>query len=158
MSRPIVNLVCCACLKMFTNKFLRILAVAFLLTGFARSAADRDADATARRVARIFTNVIEQGVPGAAVLVRRNGHTVFQRGYGVRDLKTHAAIDPHTNFRLASCTKQFTAMAIMLLVRDGKLRYDERITDVFPDFPAYGNQITIRNLLNHTSGFPTTKI
>jgi len=61
-------------------------------------------------------------------------------------------IDASTNFRLASCTKQFTAMAIMLLVHDGKLHYENRLTDVFPDFPQYGRSITIRNLLNHTSG------
>src|SRR5262249_3165332 len=60
----------------------------------------------------------------------------------------------HTNFRLASCTKQFTAMAIMLLVHDGKLRYDEPLTQIFPDYPAYGRAITVRNLLNHTSGLP----
>lgn len=90
--------------------------------------------------------------PGFAVLVRKEGRTVFERGYGARDLKSVAKIDEHTNFRLASCTKQFTAMAIMLLVHDGKLRYEDKLTDVFPEFPAYGRAITIRHLLNHTSG------
>src|SRR5947209_20499115 len=90
--------------------------------------------------------------PGAAVLVIKDGKTVFQHGYGVADLRTLKAIDEHTNFRLASCTKQFTAMAIMLLVHDGKLHYEDRLTDVFPDFPNYGKAISIRNLLNHTSG------
>jgi len=61
-------------------------------------------------------------------------------------------IGPETNFRLASVSKQFTAMAVMLLVHDGKLRYEDHFTDVFPDFPAYGNTITVRQLLNHTSG------
>jgi CubicO group peptidase (beta-lactamase class C family) len=70
----------------------------------------------------------------------------------VADLGSLRKIDAHTNFRLASCTKQFTAMSIMLLVHDGKLRYEDRLTDVFPDFPEYGRSITIRNLLNHTSG------
>ena len=60
-------------------------------------------------------------VPGAAVLVLKNGETLFERSYGVTDLKTLHRIDERTNFRLASFTKQFTAMAIMLLVRDGKL-------------------------------------
>src|SRR5438876_6668344 len=92
--------------------------------------------------------------PGLAVLVRPNGRTIYQRGFGVRDLRTRAPITPQTDFRLASCTKQFTAMAIMLLVHDGKLRYDMRLTDVFPDFPAYGKTITIRHLLNHSSGLP----
>ena len=68
------------------------------------------------------------------------------------DLRSRQRIDKHTNFRLASCTKQFTATAVMLLVRDGKLRYQDRLTDIFPDFPEYGKGITIRNLLNHTSG------
>jgi CubicO group peptidase (beta-lactamase class C family) len=91
-------------------------------------------------------------IPGAAIMVLKKGQTVFEHGYGVTDLKTLHKIDAHTNFRLASVTKQFTAMAIMLLVHDGKLRYDERLTEIFPDFPDYGRGITVRNLLNHTSG------
>ncbi len=91
-------------------------------------------------------------IPGAAVSVMHDGTVLYRRGYGFADLKTQHAIDWRTNFRLASCTKQFTAMGIMLLVHDGKLKYDERLTDVFPDFPEYGNKITIRMLLNHTSG------
>ena len=91
-------------------------------------------------------------LPGAAVLVAKNGKVLFAQGYGVTDLRSLHKIDLHTNFRLASVTKQFTAMAVMLLVRDGKLRYDEPLTDVFPEFPDYGRTITIRNLLNHTSG------
>ena len=79
---------------------------------------------------------------------------VFRRGYGVTDLHTLRPIDANTNFRLASFTKQFTAAAIMLLARDGKLHYDDHLTDFFPEFPAYGKSITIRNLLNHTSGLP----
>lgn len=90
--------------------------------------------------------------PGAAVMVIQNGQVVFQRGYGVTELRTLHKIDEHTNFRLASLSKQFTAMAIMLLAHDGKLRYDEALTEIFPEFPAYGKGITIRNLLNHTSG------
>ena len=72
----------------------------------------------------------------------------------LRDLRTSTRIDAQTDFRLASFTKQFTAMAIMLLVDDGKLRYDERLTEIFPDFPAYGKAITVRHLLTHTSGLP----
>ena len=65
-----------------------------------------------------------------------------------------AKIGAETNFRLASCSKQFTAMSIMLLVHDGKLHYENTLTDIFPEFPVYGSTITIRNLLNHTSGLP----
>ena len=104
------------------------------------------------KIEAIFAPLSDAGSPGVAVLVRRGGRTVFEHGYGIRDLNSRAAIDSETNFRLASCTKQFTAMAIMLLVHDGKLRYDESLSEVFPEFPAYGKTITIRNLLNHTSG------
>ena len=73
--------------------------------------------------------------PGLAVLVLKDGKKLFERGYGLRDLQSAAKIDAHTNFRLASCSKQFTAMAIMLLVHDGKLRYDQTLTEIFPEFP-----------------------
>ncbi len=107
-----------------------------------------------REVDGIFKKLTDDRSPGIAVLVRANGRTLLERGYGVRDLRTYDAINLQTNFRLASCTKQFTAMAIMLLVHDGKLRYDDRLTDIFPEFPGYGKNIAIRNLLNHTSGLP----
>jgi CubicO group peptidase (beta-lactamase class C family) len=96
--------------------------------------------------------------PGFAVLVKKDGRVVFEKGYGVRDLRTKTPIDAQINFRLASCTKQVTAMAIMLLVRDGKLRYDESLTEIFPEFPAYGKLITVRNLLNHTGGLPDYEV
>jgi CubicO group peptidase (beta-lactamase class C family)/membrane protein DedA with SNARE-associated domain len=105
-----------------------------------------------QQVDAIFEAVSKPDEPGLAVLIRKDGQIVFERGYGVRDLRMRAKIDAATNFRLASVTKQFTATAIMLLVRDGKLTYDTKLTDVFPDFPAYAKAITIRNLLNHTSG------
>ena len=107
-----------------------------------------------KNIDAIFAGVTSPNAPGLAVIVRRNGQTVLERGYGVRDLRTKARIDVRTNFRLASFTKQFTAMAVMLLVHDGKLRYDETLAEIFSDFPAYGKPITVRNLLNHASGLP----
>jgi CubicO group peptidase (beta-lactamase class C family) len=111
-------------------------------------------DAVSSKVDAIFAAATDTRSPGVAVEVRRNSRTIFARGYGVRDLRTSAKLDARTDFRLASFTKQFTAMAVMLLVHDGKLRYDEPLTEVFPDFPAYGQGITIRHLLTHTSGLP----
>lgn len=101
--------------------------------------------------------VIKHDQPGAAVLVRKAGKTVYTVGVGVRSLGAPAPIDERTNFRLASVTKQFTAMAVMLLVREGKLTYETRLTQVFPDF-SLGDGITIRNLLNHTSGLPDYEV
>ncbi len=132
----------------------------FILTALASASwsqiptSESHTSSTEGKIDRIFAATSDTHSAGAAVLVRKNGRTLVQRVYGLRDLRTRTAIDPQTNFRLASCTKQFTALAIMLLVHDGRLRYDERLTDVFPDFPKYGQAITIRNLLNHTSGLP----
>jgi len=107
---------------------------------------------TEQQIDAIFTPITQESAPGLAIVVRKDGRTVYEKGYGLRDLHTKSKIDRHTNFRLASFTKQFTAMAVMLLVHGGKLRYDQTLTDIFPDFPAYGKNITIRNLLNHTGG------
>ena len=137
-------------------KLSLILAMVALLTlgTAAETPAQSPESPTDKRVDRVFSRVTSPDAPGLEVLVRKNGSTVFERGYGVRELRTKAKIDASTNFRLASFTKQFTAMAVLLLVHDGKLRYDETLTEIFPDFPGYGKSITIRNLLNHTSGLP----
>lgn len=129
--------------------FVAALALSASLPGRKAIAAE---DALTTRIDGIFSSLADDKSPGVAVLVRKAGRTVFERGYGARELRTLANIDAQTNFRLASCSKQFTAMSIMLLVRDGKLRYEEKLTDVFPEFPAYGKAITVRQLLNHTSG------
>ena len=106
------------------------------------------------QIEAIFAPLRSSTAPGAAVLVVLQGNPVFRGGYGVTDLGTRRPIDSQTDFRLASFTKQFTATCIMLLVHDGKLHYDDHLTDIFPEFPEYGKAITIRNLLNHTSGLP----
>jgi CubicO group peptidase (beta-lactamase class C family) len=124
---------------------LYVVALIFFTSSVAAHVSTNQLDA-------IFSALNSRNAPGAAVLVVRNGRPVFHRGYGVSDLRTLHKIDAQTNFRLASFTKQFTAACIMLLVHDGKLRYDDHLTDVFPEFPEYGKSITIRNLLNHTSG------
>ncbi|MGZ4733120.1 MAG: serine hydrolase domain-containing protein [Terriglobales bacterium] len=127
---------------------MRVAAVWLVFAIFAFAAGRNHVD----EIDAIFAPLRSADSPGTAVLVKEAGKVVFERGYGVTDLTTHHKIDEHTNFRLASCSKQFTAMAIMLLVHDGTLHYEDRLTDIFPDFPEYGKAITIRNLLNHTSG------
>ena len=120
------------------------------MTDFAAASTQSQADKVAAILSAAGLN--SGAAPGAAVLVVRNGGVDFERGIGVADLHSQRAIDGHTNFRLASVSKQFTAMAIMLLVHDGKLKYDDRLSDILPGFPEYGKAIRIRNLLNHTSG------
>jgi CubicO group peptidase (beta-lactamase class C family) len=125
-----------------------------LLSALVFSAVTASAQVSSTQIDAIFASLKSSDAPGAAVLVVRNGRTVFSRGYGVTDLHARHPIDAKTNFRLASFTKQFTAACIMLLARDGKLHYDDHLTDFFPEFPEYGKSITVRNLLNHTSGLP----
>jgi len=112
------------------------------------------AQVSSSQIDSIFAPLKSRTAPGAAVLVVRNGKPIIREGYGVTDLRTKQPIGPDTDFRLASFTKQFTAACVMLLVHDGKLHYDDHLTDIFPEFPAYGKPVTIRNLLNHTSGLP----
>ena len=107
-----------------------------------------------KKMDALFSGATSPDAPGLAVLVRQDGKAIFEHGYGVTDVRRKSKIDANTNFRLASFTKQFTAMATMLLVRDGKLRYNETLMEIFPDFPSYGRSITVRNLLSHTGGLP----
>ena len=134
------------------KEYMETLALSLLLSCLLMSVTTFGADSVPQPVDAIFSALISPGEPGAAVLVIKGGKPVVDRSYGVADLRSARKINQQTNFRLASLTKQFTAMSIMLLVRDGKLHYQDRLTDVFPDFPAYGKTITIGHLLNHTSG------
>lgn len=90
--------------------------------------------------------------PGASVLVVHNGKRLLARSYGLADLGAGTAASASTNYRLASLSKQFTATAIMLLEAEGRLRYDDSISNYLPQLPATARSVTIRMLLTHTSG------
>jgi len=91
-------------------------------------------------------------VPGASVLVLRNGEPVVRRSYGLADLEQHTPASPSTNYRLASVTKQFTAAAILLLNEAGKLQLDDSVRKWLPELPDTAQPVTIRHLLSHTGG------
>ena len=91
-------------------------------------------------------------VPGAAVLVLRDGQPVVRASYGLADLETGTPATPETNYRLASMTKQFTAASILLLAEDGRLTLDDRGHTWLPSLPKAAETVTIRHLLTHTSG------
>jgi len=124
-----------------------LLALALLLAGTSPAVERPETPA-------VLKGLVADGEPGLAVLVRRDGATVLAQGHGVRDLRGRQPIDARTGFRLASVTKQMTAATVVRLVRDGRLRYDDTLSRVIPGLPAYGNAITIRHLLTHTSGLP----
>ena len=91
-------------------------------------------------------------VPGASVLVIRDGAAVVRRSYGLANLEQKTPATPATNYRLASVTKQFTASAILFLAQDGRLSLDDRIRRWLPSLPDSDDAITIRHLLTHTGG------
>lgn len=104
------------------------------------------------KIDQIFKEYNKLELPGAAVMVIKNGQIIFQRGYGLANIEFNLPINEETNFRLASVTKQFTAMAILLLIDKGQIQLNTNLTEIFPDYPVYGRKINIKHLLQHTSG------
>jgi CubicO group peptidase (beta-lactamase class C family) len=140
-----------AAARRYLSKLVLAIAVT-ILTGAYAVAQSPDHIPTSQQIDAVFRSLVANDAPGLAVIVLKNGKPVFQHGYGAANLEGRVRITPTTDFRLASFTKQFTATCIMLLVHDGKLTYDDTLTKIFPDFPAYGSAITVRMLLTHTSG------
>ena len=109
-------------------------------------------DARAIRTDSVFRAFDRTDSPGCAVGVFRKGITQYARGYGMASLELGVANTPRTVFDVGSVSKQFTAMSIMLLAKDGKLSIDDAVRKYVPELPAYADRITIRQLLSHTSG------
>ena len=101
---------------------------------------------------QVLTEFNTPEVPGAAVIVLRGDSVVFRGAYGSAHVPPKSPVTPLSNFRLASVSKQFTATAVLLLIREGRLSFETTLTQAFGDFPAYGSEITVRHLLTHTSG------
>ena len=134
------------------RRFL-LVALPALLSATSASSAQTDplSDSTRAAVNRVFAGTANDA-PGCAVGVSRDGHTVFENGFGMANLETGTPITAASIFHVASVSKQFTAMAVMLLAREGKLSLDDDIRRHLPEIPDYGHRITIRHLLTHTSG------
>jgi CubicO group peptidase (beta-lactamase class C family) len=92
------------------------------------------------------------GSPGCALGVVREGEVIYRRGYGLANLEYEVPITPATVFHVASVSKQFTAMAVILLAQDSKLSLDDDIRQHVPNVPDFGKRITLRHLIHHTSG------
>ena len=94
----------------------------------------------------------EGNMPGASLLVIRDGKPLLRRSYGYANLEDRIAATPATNYRLASVTKQFTAASILLLAQDDKLDLDDSLRKWFPTLPEVAEAMTIRHVLSHMSG------
>lgn len=134
---------------------LRYPCVLVALAGVPTAARAAPDDPSERVDALVHKYVHDDG-PGMAVLVVKDGSVVHRKGYGLADLAKKTPIGPGTNFELASVTKQFTAMAVMLLNDEGKLSFDDDVRKHLPAMPVYDPKrpIRVRDLLNHTSGLP----
>jgi CubicO group peptidase (beta-lactamase class C family) len=100
----------------------------------------------------LFSEFADPGAPGASVLVLSEGRMVHGESFGLANVEEGTPCSAETNFRLASLTKQFTAMAILILMERKELSLDECLVDFFAESPSYGEKITVRHLLSHTSG------
>ena len=105
-----------------------------------------------RLVDSLFADYARPGAPGASLVVVQEGRVVLRRSFGLANLEPRTAATPRANYRLASVTKQFTAMAVMILAERHRLSYDDSVSRYLPELPACARGVTIRNLLNHTGG------
>jgi CubicO group peptidase (beta-lactamase class C family) len=100
----------------------------------------------------LLTATYRPDQPGAAVIVVKDGRVVHRAGYGLAQLELGVPIRPEMVFRIGSITKQFTAVAILMLAEEGRLGLSDSLTRFLPDYPTQGKRITIEHLLTHTSG------
>ncbi|GAB3429895.1 beta-lactamase family protein [Massilia solisilvae] len=132
---------------------------AVLMTGPAAAwaaapAASQQASALApeQQVDALFAKWNKPDTPGCAVTVIRDGKVLLRKGYGMADIERAVPVSPATVFNVGSMSKQFTAFSIYLLAKDGKLSLDDDVHKYLPEVPDFGKTITLRHLLQHTSG------
>jgi CubicO group peptidase (beta-lactamase class C family) len=124
-----------------TTLFSILLAMACPLAGCATGEDRMPPPSIDARIDQLMERY-DGAVPGASLLVVRDGEAVVQRGYGLSDLEQGVEAGPATNYRLASVSKQFTAAAILLLAQDGKLGLDDPVRQWLPSLPHAADAIT----------------
>jgi CubicO group peptidase (beta-lactamase class C family) len=101
---------------------------------------------------RLLSEQFKPGETGCAAIVAKNGRIIYKKAFGMADLELNVPMQPDMVFRIGSITKQFTAVAILQLMEQGKLSLQDEITKYIPDYPTNGHVIKIEHLLSHTSG------
>jgi CubicO group peptidase (beta-lactamase class C family) len=130
---------------------LMVLVLSLVMSGFAM-ASPADDLSPGQKVDKLFAKWDSLDSPGAAVVVVKDGLVVYRKGFGCAQLEYGVPITPSTVFHVASVSKQFTAMAITMLEEAGKLSADDDVRKYVPELADFGKTITVRHLLNHTSG------
>jgi CubicO group peptidase (beta-lactamase class C family) len=124
---------------------------AIFLSSFLSPAQTLSPDLSAQ-VDKVFEKWDHTDTPGCALGVYKDGQIVYKHGYGMANLNDDVTITPATVFHVASMSKQFTAASILLLAQQGKLSLDDDVHKYIPELPDFGERITLRHLLHHTSG------
>lgn len=138
--------------RLFAFKLIISLSVAFTFHSIAFSQTKPDNNSLTAQVDKVFVQWDKPASPGCALAVIKDGNIIYKRGYGMADLDHDIAITSTSVFHVASVSKQFTAMAIHLLEQQGKLSIDDEVRKYIPELPDFGEKITLRHLLHHTSG------
>lgn len=107
----------------------------------------------AGRADQLMVAFTGEGTPGGVVVVVEKGKVLFEKAYGMANLTHAVPFSVHTPSNLGSTSKQFTAFAILMLQKEGKLSVDDDVRKHLPELPDFGETVTIRNLLTHTSGY-----
>lgn len=96
----------------------------------------------------------KNGLFNGTLLVSQENKVIYKKAFGYADFDKKEPLIPESSFYLASVSKQFTSMAVMILAERGELSYENKLSDYFPDFPEYADDVTIRHMMTHTSGIP----
>jgi CubicO group peptidase (beta-lactamase class C family) len=134
---------------MQNSRFLIATTLWLLACGTAASA---EQDKRSEKVDKLFSSWDTTETPGAVVAVIKDGKILYQNAYGMADLERDVPLSPKSLFDIASISKQFVAMSVLLLEEQGKLSLYDDIRRYLPEFPDYGQTITIRHMIHHTSG------
>ena len=138
---------------MKTTLLRAFLTVIFLATPCFAQHLTREDRAAALRIERVVNRqMLANKIPGVSLAVLRKGKIILLKSYGLANVEHRVPVKPETIFQSGSIGKQFTAAAVMLLVQENKLSLDDKISKYFPDAPATWKDITVWNLLTHTSG------
>jgi D-alanyl-D-alanine carboxypeptidase len=133
-----------------TLRFSRLL-ICLICAFFAMPSAARESE-DIRWIDGQLAATFKADEPGATVIVVKDAKPVFRKAYGMANLELGDPMQPDMIFRIGSVTKQFTAVAILMLVERGELALTDEITKFLPDYPTQGKTITVEHLLTHTSG------
>jgi CubicO group peptidase (beta-lactamase class C family) len=134
------------------KKSIQLIAVCFIAQLFTFSVVAQD---KAKQIDQLLSKYKEYGQFNGSALVSEHGKIILKKGYGEANMEWNIPNQPDTKFRLGSISKQFTALLIVKLAEEGKLKLDVPITTYLPDYPkANGDKITIHHLLTHSSGIP----